>query len=684
MEITKLLSRRSFLAGSAKAGTIAAAAPLLTACKDDSKDRPQGPGTPDFANMKVAMLADVHFHDVFGDYEFSDYNDEVTIRSMQDSVGSTRMFNENYFAFISALEELGEQGIKYICLLGDFTDDGQIDTLAGFNRVVKPYIEKYGFEFFIANGNHDPVRPFGAHQTKRFLRHDGASVEVTSDFDRGFNPDSVVQEQHKTERMFGAGYEHMFDVLADYGFRNKPSYLHYETPWGSEQFEDRGLNITGNDGTTAWCPDATYLAEPENGLWICSVDMNIYTPNQNGGWDLRAIGWEEGKTHKKEVFDWLKDVTRRADEQGKALIIFSHYPVTEYLNKSANDFYYVFNDASYNNTRVPTPDTAEQAIEAGVRVQFGGHIHVNDTAVHRSKQGALVNVQSPSLAAYTPSYKLVKPHSPDLFEIETHTLKHVRDYDALFPYYRREMDWREWAGADVPWKIMLEAKDYRDLMFRHLEVLIEISLKNRWGEDMKALFEARTPLFWLMVLSELENNIDSKQIKSLLEIMTSEALDEEVVRHADSLNIGADMTQAIAAVYAHIAEYGLNRQQMMAAAFNEVCLATLYQRNGDELALEDLSYKLLIPVNVATELFAKHDSDGDLDTIDWENDYVGGDPKNGGEVKMDDCDLNTIKSRFAAIARLYYQFKNAQPADHFFIDLKQGEVQDMAGNKLLI
>ncbi|UYM15671.1 metallophosphoesterase family protein [Endozoicomonas euniceicola] len=684
MEITKLLSRRSFLAGTAKAGTIAAAAPLLGACTDDSKDQPLKPDVPDFANMKVALLADVHFHDVFGDYEFNGYNSEVTIRSMQDSVGSTRMFNENYFAFISALEKLGEQGIKYICLLGDFTDDGQMDTLAGFNRVVKPYIQKYGFEFFIANGNHDPVSPSGAHQTKRFLRHDGASVEVTSDFDRGFTPDSIVQEQHKTNRMFGAGYEHMFDVLADYGFQSKPSYLHYETPWGSEQFAKRGLNITGSDGTTKWCPDATYLAEPENGLWICSVDMNIYTPKENGHWDHRGIGWEEGKTHKKAVFDWLKDVTRRAEKQGKALIIFSHYPVTEYLNKSANDFYYVFNDASYNNTRIPTPDTADQAITAGVKVQFAGHIHVNDTAVHHNEQGTLVNVQTPSLAAYTPSYKLVKPHGPDLFEIETHTLKNVRDYNKLFPYYRREMDWREWAGADVSWKIMLEAKDYRDLMFKHLEVLIDIRLKNKWGEDMKTLFEARTPLFWLMVLSELKTNINSNQILSLLSVLTNVASDNDVISQADSLNIRADMTQAISAVYAHIAQYGMNRQQMMGVSFNEICLATLYQRNGDELALEDLSYKLLIPVNVATNLFAKHDSDGDLNTIDWEHDYVGGDPKNGGLVKMKDCDLNTIKSRFAALARMYHQFKHAQPADHFFIDLKRGIVNDMAGNKLLI
>ena len=91
--------------------------------------------------------------------------------------------------------------------------------------------------------------------------------------------------------------------------------------------------------------------------------------------------------YKPQVFEWLKDVARRAEEQGKALVIFSPYPVTEYLNKSANDFYYMFSDVSYNNPPDPTPDTADKAIEAGIKLQFGGHIHVNDTMVHRNRKG---------------------------------------------------------------------------------------------------------------------------------------------------------------------------------------------------------------------------------------------------------------------------------------------------------
>ena len=665
------------MGGCVKAGSVAVAAPLMTACSSDDEKH-----IPVLSDQKVALLADVHFHDVYGDYEFEQYNSEVTMRSMRDSVGSTRMFNENYFAFITALEELGEQGIKYICLLGDFTDDGQVDTLKGFNRVVKPFIEKYGFEFFIANGNHDPVRPYGAHQTKNFLNDYGASIAVTSDANRNFNPDDIVIDQHVTNRMFGTGYQHMFDVLGDYGFHNKPNYLHYETPWGSDNFEDRGLYLKSANGQSHWCPDATYLAEPVQDLWICSVDMNIYLPDDDGSFSHRSVGWEEGKTYKPQVFAWLKKISERAKEQGKALVVFSHYPVTEYLNNSSNDFFYLFGDESYNNRRVPTPDTGDKAIEAGIRAQFGGHIHVNDTAVHSNDQGAIVNVQAPSLAAYTPSYKILTPRSPDLFEIKTRTLKEVNNFDALFPHYMKEKEYRESVGQDVYWDIMLEAKDYREFMAGHLDVRFQNNMG--WGEDMGLLSNSKTPLFWAMALSDLARqgvSMNSQEIQLLLLTMIAEG--DVVGKFEELTGSRYEMEQAIVAVETHIADSGINREIMTECTFDLLCKAAIYQRNGDELAIEDLTYDLLVPVNVATGMFAACDANGNLDDINWETDYVGQNPDNGRSITLDAMNMEVLKTRFAALARIYHQFNQAHPADHFTIDLERGEVTDMAGNKLL-
>ncbi|PMH43249.1 hypothetical protein BCU68_04470 [Vibrio sp. 10N.286.49.B3] len=681
MTMNKAISRRSFLSGSAKVATVAAAGPLLTACNSSSSDDEY----VDISGVQVAMLADVHFHDIFGDFEFGKHNAEVTIRSLQDSCESTRMFNENYFAFISALEELGEQGVKYICLLGDFSDEGQMDTLKGFNRVVEPYIEKYGFEFFLTNGNHDPVRPFGRNESKRFLDANGASIEVTSDENRGFTPNNVVIGQHVTQGMWGSGYKEMFDLLGQYGFQNKPSYVHYETPWASDLYEDRGLYITKDDTNESfWCPDSSYLAEPVKGLWIVSVDMNIYFPNADGSdWSHASVGWEEGKKYKPQVMEWLADVTARAEQEGKTLVVFSHYPATEYLNNSANDFYYVFNDGSYNNTRVPSHDTAEQVIATGVKLHFGGHIHVNDTAVHSNDNGdTLINIQAPSLAAYTPSYKVVTCHSSSLFEVETKTLEHVNDFDALFPYYENEKSHREWVGADVQWEKMLEATDYRDFMFRHLDVLMHMRLKAGWGADITQLFELQTPLYWLMMLSAFESNLTQSEVQQLLPAMTAEATNDEIITLMDSLGHKDEAEQALETIEAHISGFLLERKQMMQVGFEQICLATLYQRNGDELAFQDVDYQILVPIKIAMELFKHNDADGDLENIDWASDYVNANPSSGGGMQLADVNLHVLHTRFAALARIYHQFSNAQPADHFYIDLKANTIEDMAGNKL--
>ncbi len=71
--------------------------------------------------------------DVFGDFQDTDYEGIrnprngkfVTIRTMEAQLNSTRIFNENYFAFLAALDDVARRKIKYVVLPGDFSDDGQ-------------------------------------------------------------------------------------------------------------------------------------------------------------------------------------------------------------------------------------------------------------------------------------------------------------------------------------------------------------------------------------------------------------------------------------------------------------------------------------------------------------------------------------------------------------------------------
>ena len=52
--------------------------------------------------QRIAFIADAHIQDVVGHPEL--------VRSMEVQVQSTRLFNENYFALIAALEDVVKTG----------------------------------------------------------------------------------------------------------------------------------------------------------------------------------------------------------------------------------------------------------------------------------------------------------------------------------------------------------------------------------------------------------------------------------------------------------------------------------------------------------------------------------------------------------------------------------------------
>ena len=113
-------SRRDFIKMTGAGAVGLGAVSLLPGCHSGSSDHTAT------ASHKIAILSDVHFHDVYGDYDFADLaptdaqGRKVTMRSMNVSCRSTRMFNENYFVLHATLQQLGEQGVKYVCVSGDY------------------------------------------------------------------------------------------------------------------------------------------------------------------------------------------------------------------------------------------------------------------------------------------------------------------------------------------------------------------------------------------------------------------------------------------------------------------------------------------------------------------------------------------------------------------------------------
>ena len=133
------MNRYQRLARSAGAMALMA---LLAACGGDKDDDDNGskppvaetPATPQQpAAVQVAFMPDIHFHDIYADFKDGSFpgipnpkrGDNATIRTMYAQLTSTRLFNENYFAFLAALDDAATRGVKYIALPGDFSDDGQ-------------------------------------------------------------------------------------------------------------------------------------------------------------------------------------------------------------------------------------------------------------------------------------------------------------------------------------------------------------------------------------------------------------------------------------------------------------------------------------------------------------------------------------------------------------------------------
>ena len=103
-------------------------------------------------------------------------------------------------------------------------------------------------------------------------------------------------------------------------------------------------------------------------------------------------GWNAVLKHKRFLFDWAGDVARRARQQGKHLLAFSHYPLIDPHADSFDDELAVFGQSS-SIRRSPRPPAVAAGIASGIGVHFSGHLHVNGTTAVTGPDGFLVNVE---------------------------------------------------------------------------------------------------------------------------------------------------------------------------------------------------------------------------------------------------------------------------------------------------
>lgn len=487
------------------------------------------------SEVQIAFMADVHFADVYPelkDLSTDVYSDTVNgknvlIRSMESQLHSTRLFNENYFAFQAALDDAVERGIKIIAMPGDFSDDGQSMHIKGLKKIMDHYVDKYNVSFFMVNGNHDPTRPYGKQGGELdFLANDGRLQPIMStdglytSSSNGVNPTVISKEISEW------GYKEILEELEDYGFFPQKQYTYWETPFSAYTYEqftyekavwasklDQRTSTT-KDQSLKLMPDVSYLVEPVEGIWLLAIDANVYTPKSNGdGFNGSGIGYNAVLKHKRYLLKWTEKVVENANRLGKTLIAFSHYPMVDFNDGATDEMKQLFGAKSFQAHRVPDQVVGEIFADMGLKVHVGGHMHLNDTGVITTQKGnSLTNIQVPSLAAYAPGYKIITVGNSDSLEVETIVLDSVTSFNSFFKNYKVEYNFLANNFPDRLWDdTILTSTNYREFTNTHLQELVRWRLlPSDWPEHIRELLIGKTG--WQLVKQVYTEQLSEREI----------------------------------------------------------------------------------------------------------------------------------------------------------------------------
>lgn len=583
----------------------------------------------DINNIQIAFMADVHLNDIYGEFEDCNYKGVINpanqkyviIRTMKSQLNSTRIFNENYFAFKAALDDVVKRNIKYVVLPGDFSDDGQPYNVRGINKILKAYSDIYGIQFFAITGNHDPVGPFTMDAGKTdYLGKDGKPQAIMSK-EGLYDPQS--QDENPvvvTKDVCKMGYEQIVNTLENIGFLPQKNYKYWETPFTTYNYDEYSYEkaITQSsliqrsylvDSLNKLLPDVSYLVEPVEGLWLLALDGNVFLPSEVADKKFVKAELESGGEYsniilnKRHLIKWVENVVKESKRLNKTLIAFSHYPMIDYYDGAADDLKSLYGEQKMQLFRVPDESISELFAKAGIKLHFAGHIHLNDTGIKNFNDSSfLINIQVPSLAGYPAAYKILSIESPTVMEIETVKLDSVPGFNELFPLYEKEYSYlKNSKDKDIWNKNVLGSKSYEELIDWHLKELVRLRfLKKDWPKDFRD--------FMLDANGRL------------------------LLKFA-----GANEVDSI--------KYGNWTGFDMIFDFYRLLMA-------DQLAIDDIG----------------------LDKMEQYNTIINAELS---KTQNNSVELNSLQSDFHLFIKIFNDLLNSEPSNHFKIDMKEGTLTDL-------
>ena len=695
-----------------------AALALLSACSHNDPAPPvqsapaPSPAPVAQANPSVAFMTDVHFENVYGDFKSAQFagiptkdGKNATIRTMYAQLTSTRLFNENYFAFRAALDDAYAKGIRLVALPGDYSDDAQPININGIADILKEYQVK-GMRFFIAPGNHDPNEPYDDMEAGKsgFLTKDGKEQKVFATANaacKSKDPTVVCSDE-----LMEQGYEKLIGKLAAYGFMPNKADLLWETPFtkytankysydeavtqGALKNREYEICAEGEGGSykaageaklgkpyTRCAPmiDTSYLVEPVKGVWLLAIDANVFVPNASfdpanpknfKGYDGAGnAGWNKVLTHKLHLMEWIKAVSARAKLEGKQLMAFSHYPTMDFYANQTDAMKAVFKPGAFQTARVPEAATTAALAATGVRLHVGGHMHFNGSNDFTDAAGNyLANVQSPSLAVYGAAYKIVTYKDLDTIDVQTVPLTSVPRFNELFPYYQVEYDYLKGssAAADAAkrWdRAILDTRSYGEYTRYYFGELSRLRfIDEYWPCEMKEAAMALNAK-QMLILSQLQSKVTLAQLKDAPDVLpltaSCAAAGTASGAAAAPSQLAADWADATARADKLAAAAGLK--------LDDFAKISAYEFYGDfhrtvyagELALRDMGAERVSQYKVLMNAFPA--SPAAIVRI-------------GDKISDQNPVQTAFQSQFKQVFAIFKGLGSAKPSDHFTIDLK--------------
>jgi hypothetical protein len=609
--------------------------------------------------LQIAFLSDVHLQDLFGSFSDNEFKGilnpktgkYILMRTMASQLSSTRIFNENYFAFIAALDDIAKRKIKYVALPGDYTDDGQPIHVKGLSKILIAYQEKYGIEFFITTGNHDPVGPFAQDSGKNdFLGNEGKNQAVYSKsglYLTDLEKENVLVVTSDISKM---GYLGITNELQDFGFYPNKKNKFWATPFSTYTTK----NYTYSKAKSAALltsrlynvapgfeiPDVSYVVEPIDGLWLLAIDGNVYIPKKNKEANSKqskdysgaSTGYNNVVSHKKHLLKWIEKITQAAKKQRKTVIAFSHFPMIDFNDDASPEIKELLGPDKWQLNRLPREKVAEAFADAGLKIHFGGHMHINDTGIRKTERGnTLVNIQTPSLAAYIPAYKLLTIQPNSIIDVQTITIDKVPRYNELFELYKMEHQFLESQDTKNIWNVgILKTKNYHEFTDFHLKELVRLRFLADWPEAFKNFILSVTAED-LLVLSQIKSKND-------LDIVF---LNKE--KFSKQWEEGKQAASKIAEAN------NLDFSSFKECSGTDFFIDFYRLRSADKLALKDIGLERMKQYRVLTQLFLENE------------------------------DVNKpLRNQIQLFLKIFDRFSKGAPANHFSIDLKSGEIHDLS------